>query len=184
MRNLKSDGFIVVVSMVVLGVLARLIPHPPNFSPMNSISLFSGVNLSRRLSLALTLGALLISDLLLSALKGYPAFGSWSFFTYSGFAAIILLGSYWKPQGLFSTAGAVLGSSLFFWIWTNFGIWATQSYGMYPLTFSGLVACYTAALPFLANSLMGDALWASALFLSFQGMQSLAPRLGWKLQKA
>jgi hypothetical protein len=52
--------------------------------------------------------------------------------------------------------------SLIFFAVTNLGVWAFS--GMYPLTFDGLMACYVAALPFLQHTVVGDLLWAVALF--------------------
>jgi hypothetical protein len=56
----------------------------------------------------------------------------------------------------------MITSSLIFFLITNFGVWAFS--GMYPLTFDGLAACYVAALPFLQHTIVGDLLWAIALF--------------------
>ena len=58
-----------------------------------------------------------------------------------------------------------MASSLFF-LMSNFGVWTTGL--MYPLTVQGLIACYTAALPFFLNTLAGDLLYSSALFGSFE----------------
>jgi hypothetical protein len=55
----------------------------------------------------------------------------------------------------------ILCSSLGFWIWTNFGVWATS--GLYSKTLTGLGECYIAALPFLLNSLIGDMIWGLAI---------------------
>ena len=49
----------------------RLVPHPPNFSPIAAMALFSGAYMPRRaLSFAAPFGALLISDALLGGF--YP----------------------------------------------------------------------------------------------------------------
>ena len=82
------------------------------------------------------------------------------------------------------TLGCLLGSSLFFWLWTNFGIWATGENGMYPRTIDGLVSCYVAAIPFLGNALVGDLAWGLVLFLSFHYVRKLAPRYGLAIQGA
>jgi hypothetical protein len=82
------------------------------------------------------------------------------------------------------TLGYLLVSSVGFWLWTNFGIWLTGDHGMYALSASGLAACYTNALPFLRNALVGDLAWGFLFFASFQGARKLAPRFGWTLQGA
>lgn len=185
MKNLKNDQYLVASAWLVLGVIARLIPHPANVSPMTSISLFGGAKLSRGLAFALTFATLIASDVLLSLVQGHAVFGPWTFFTYSAFAAIIFAGSFLKNHpGALRTVGFLLGSSLFFWLWTNFGIWATGQYGLYPRTLEGLVACYMAALPFLRNALLGDMAWGAVFFLGFEGVRSLAPRFGLNIQRA
>jgi hypothetical protein len=45
---------------------------------------------------------------------------------------------------------------------------------MYPLTLSGLVYCYVAALPFFQNTLCGDMFWSAALFGGWRLVRSVA----------
>jgi hypothetical protein len=59
-------------------------------------------------------------------------------------------------------APLVLSSSLLFYATTNFAVWAFS--GMYAHDLHGLVLCYVAALPFLWNTVAGDALWTTLLF--------------------
>jgi hypothetical protein len=186
MKNaVKNDRYVLAMVWIVLGTLARLVPHPPNMTPTTAMALFGGTQLSRGKAFAFTLSSLVVSDILLSLIYGHAAFGLWSLFTYSGFAAIIFAGSLLRAApGFARTLGFVLASSLGFWLWTNFGIWATGDHGMYPRTLEGLVACYANALPFLGNSLAGDLVWSGALFLSFAGARRLAPRYGWTVQGA
>jgi hypothetical protein len=179
----KSDHHFIAILWVALGVLGRLLPHPANMTPMSSVALFGGTQLSRRLSLGLTLATLAVSDVLLARLNGHEAFGLWSLFTYTGFAAIALAGGLLRSQpSAGRTLGFLLGSSFGFWLWTNFGVWISG--GLYPVNGQGLVACYVAALPFLRNALVGDLSWGLVLFLSFQGVRKLAPRFGLAVQGA
>lgn len=98
------------------------------------------------------------SNLLLSHFYGYPLFGWWTLFTYSGCIAMILLGTQLSPQPQFTrTIVFTMGVSLGYWLWTNFGVWLFTE--MYPKTLEGLSACYTAALPFLRSALLGTIIW-------------------------
>ncbi len=168
----KKNDFVASI-WIVLGVAARLLPLPANMSPMTSISLFSGSQLSRGRAFLLTFGTLIISDLALAALRGHAAFGWWSVFTYSGFAATILAGQLLqkRPTAL-RGVGLLVASSFGFWLWTNFGIWFTGDHGLYPRTLEGLLACYAAAVPFLGNSLAGDLAWGFAFFMGFQAVRT------------
>ena len=47
-----------------------------------------------------------------------------------------------------------LASSIFFYLFTNFGWWLMS--GMYEHTLSGLIRCYYMAIPFFRNNLMGN----------------------------
>ena len=47
-----------------------------------------------------------------------------------------------------------LTSNLFFYFWTNFGVWLFDSWGMYSKDLSGLLSCYTMGLPFLKNQII------------------------------
>lgn len=180
----KSDRHLAAFLWIVFGILGRLIPHPPNMTPMTSIALFGGSQLSRGKAFALTFTMIVASDLLLALAKGYPAFGIWSFFTYSGFAMIILAGSFLRSVPTAGrTLAMLLGSSVGFWIWTNFGIFVAGGH-TYGTGMEGLVSCYVAAIPFLGNALVGDLAWGLALFLSFHYVRKLAPKYGWSVQGA
>ncbi len=57
---------------------------------------------------------------------------------------------------------AALGSSVLFFVVTNFGVWISGT--TYPLTPAGLAASYVAAIPFYRNTLAGAALYSLLLF--------------------
>jgi hypothetical protein len=123
------------MSLVGLDVVARLAPHAPNVTPIAASAVFAGMVLrSRALALAVPISALLLSDL--------------------------VVGSYARPAVVL--APLVLSSSLLFFATTNFAVWAFS--GMYAHDLHGLVHCYVAALPFLYNTVAGDALWTTLLF--------------------
>ena len=72
-------------------------------------------------------------------------------------------------------AGATLAGSVAFFVVSNFGVWECGA--LYPRTPAGLLACYTAALPFFPNSLLGDAAYSTALFGGFALVGSRFPVL-------
>ena len=59
-----------------------------------------------------------------------------------------------------STATVALLGSVQFFVVTNFACWLLY----YPHTAEGFAACYIAAIPFFQNTLIGDAVFATALF--------------------
>jgi hypothetical protein len=161
---------IALLSVIVLAAALRLVPHPPNFTPIGAMALFSGAYLGRRaLAFVAPLGALLLSD----AVLGFYS-GMWV--TYLAVALVALLGSLALQRrspvkiGLTAIAGSVL-----FFVVSNFGVWALS--GMYPHTTAGLAACYVAAIPFFQNTLAGDLFYATLLFGGFQIAERMAPQL-------
>ena len=148
---------LVLLLAILAAALLRLVPHPPNFTPIGAVALFSGAYLGRRwLAFAAPLGALLLSDLILGF---YPE----AMFVYVSVLAIVLLG---RPLARRRTVlwigGAALTSSLLFFLATNFGVWLVMDY--YPKNAAGLVACYVAAIPFFQNTLAGDLFFTALLF--------------------
>lgn len=145
------------VGLLAIGVLSRLLPHPPNFVPLGAIALAAGAVLPLRwAALAVPLGAMLVADLTLGLHRQMVS-------VYACFAVLVWLGARLgeRPGPLRLSAAAWGGSTLFFGV-TNLGVWAFD--GLYPLTADGLLACYVAALPFYWNSLLADLLYAWLLF--------------------
>lgn len=142
----------------------RLVPHPPNFSPIAAMALVSGAYLPRKaLSFAAPFGALLLSDAILGFYAGMG-------FVYASFALTILIGWLLSLRKTpFRIGAAAVASSVLFFAVTNFGMWLFS--GLYPRTADGLFACYLAAIPFFQNTLAGDLIYAGVLF----GLLSLVP---------
>lgn len=152
--------------MVVAGAIYRLVPHPMNVAPVAALALIGGMCFGKRYALWLPLAILASSDLVLNAQMGYPLLYVPRVIDYAVFAAIGLLGMWLRTRttGL-KIAGAVLAPILFF-VLSNFGVWLfglNLANQFYPKTLAGLTECYTAALPFLRGTIIGD--WAfMALF--------------------
>jgi hypothetical protein len=144
------------IAMVVLCAIARVLPHPWNFTPLMAIGLFSGYQASKASTgILVTLSALALSDLVLGFHSGF-------WFVYGAALVAVLFGRITRNRGASAIAAAALASSLSFFLITNFMVWATS--GMYPVTLTGLAACFTAAIPFYQNQVVGDALYTLALF--------------------
>lgn len=156
--------------MILLAAASRLIPHPYNFTPITAIALFGGANFSeKRWAFFVPLAAMLLSDLFFEMHSTLP-------FVYLAFILIVCIGfSLRSRKRVLPIASAALGSSLLFFVVSNFGVWAVQS--LYPKTFAGLVTCYVAAIPFFQNLLAGDLLYTAALFGLFALAERLLPTL-------
>ena len=164
----NTTRLVAIVAAIFIAAALRLLPHPPNFSPIDAMALFSGAYLGRRgLAFAAPFGALLLSDAVLGFYPGVE-------WVYASVAAIVLIGWFVasRKSVLAIGSGALAGSALFFLI-TNFGVWLGS--GMYARTPAGLIACYTAAIPFFQNTLAGDLFYSALLFGGFALLQRLIP---------
>jgi hypothetical protein len=161
---------IALLSAILVAAALRLVPHPPNFSPIDAMALFSGAYLGRRaLAFAAPLGALLLSDLVLGFYHGQAT-------VYFSVALIVMIGmAALTRRSALRVGAAAIASSILFFVITNFGMWLFS--GFYPRTFPGLEACYIAAIPFFQNTIAGDLFYAVLLFGGFRLAELLMPRL-------
>src|SRR5687768_18490814 len=66
-----APGPWVLVAMIVAAALSRLLPHPPNFSPVEAIALFGGAYFaSRAWAVLVPLAGMLVSDIVLGVVNG------------------------------------------------------------------------------------------------------------------
>lgn len=175
-----NKRIIVITGIILLAALARLLPHAPNFSPIGAIALFAGAFIANRvLSILIPVGAMIVSD----AMMG---FSGWNYpeqtlTVYAIFTLIVFIGrSIQNNKGVLQVGAASISSSVFFFIISNFMVWAGGFYhqpALYPTNFSGLMECYTAAIPFFRNSFAGDLFYTTILFGGYYLLQINAPKL-------
>ena len=158
------------IGILLVAALFRVLPHPPNVAPIAAMALFAGAYFTdRKLALILPFAALLLSDLVIG-------FHSTMVFVYAAFAATVGIGLLLQTRRrVLPIAGAALGSSVLFFLVTNFGSWL--SHGMYPLTGEGLMAAYTAGIPFFRNTLIGDLAFVALFFGGFALAERYIPAL-------
>lgn len=159
-----------VLSAIAIAAALRLVPHPPNFTPIGAMALFGGAYFGRNmLAFAAPLGALLVSDAILGFHATMP-------FVYASVALVVLVGWMLRNRiGPLRVAAAAVASAVLFFAVTNFGVWLTG--GMYPPTLSGLAACYVAAIPFFQNTLAGDLAFSALLFGGFALLERKVPSI-------
>ena len=147
-----------IILFILISVWFRLIPHLPNFTPVTSLALFSGLMLKRKwLSISIPLVAMMLSDLVLG-------FSSISIWVYLGFVLVTTIGWFLNKMNIKS----ILLSSLIFFIISNFGVWMLD----YSHTFEGLIMCYTLAIPFFGYSIIGDLFWGYTFKYSYKLLES------------
>lgn len=161
MKQNNTFRILVMAGLIVLAALTRLIDHPANVSPVMAIAIFAGAFIfDKRFALLIPIGAMLLSDLFLGF---YPV----SVFVYLAFGIGIFIGYLIKSRvKVQNVVLASLAGSMIFFVITNFGSWLTDP--MYqPLNWDSLVRCYTLAIPFFRNTILGDITYVTVLFGSY-----------------
>jgi len=167
MTNSKiNTRYFLLAGLIVLAALTRLIDHPANISPIMAIAIFGGALFdNKKIAFIAPLAAMFLSDLFLG-------FSLISLFVYSAFILGIFIGFMIKNNlKVRNIIIASLSGSVIFFLITNFGSWMIDP--MYqPLSIESLMRCYTLAIPFFRNTLIGDVVYVAVLF----GSYSLATR--------
>ena len=151
-----------VACLLTLDVVARLLPHAPNVTPLAASALFAGVILrSRLVALTTPVVAMVLGDLILGTYDWRVAG-----VVYVSLALPAIAGMWGRslrtPRLPLLLVPLALASSVTFFVITNFAVWSFS--GMYANDLAGLLHCYVAALPFLRNGVMGDLFWTAVLF--------------------
>lgn len=165
-----NTRFITLAIIIFAVAVFRILPHPPNVSPIAAMALFGGAYFSdKRLAFLVPFLALLLGDLILGL-------HDTMLYVYGGFALTVVIGFWVRKQlNIGRIAVAAVGASILFFLLTNFGVWLTS--GMYPMTADGLMQAYIAGIPFLQNSLLGNLIFTALLFGGFAALQRNVPAL-------
>ncbi len=167
---MNKHRIIALLILILAAVLLRFLPHPPNFTPIAALALFSGVIFRDRvMALAMPLGIMLVSDLFLG-------WHGTILYVYVAFALMVFMGRSLQNNATigYIAGGGIAGSLLFFLV-TNFGVWVTGT--MYPPTWEGLIAAYVAGIPFLHNMILGTLFYSAVFFGSFHVLERLIPSI-------
>lgn len=158
----KRNSYYILVALTVIGVVARLIPHVPNVTPVTAIALFISAYVGVKYSIPAILGLMFIGDSIIG-------FYSWPIMlsVYGSLVVSALLGIYLRKN---KTVGSVfvstMSASLVFFLVTNWAVW--QFGTMYAQSWQGLIHCFIMAIPFFKNSLLGDLFYTGLLFGTFE----------------
>lgn len=166
---MSRDRLVLVVLMIFGAAMLRVLPHPPNFTPIAAMALFGGAVLAdKRWAIGIPLLAMIASDWIIG-------FHSLAPLVYLAFIAMVFMGTFLTERRRPVPIAAVgCAASVFFFVVSNFGVWALGT--LYPRTFDGLAACYLAALPFFQNTLLGTLCYSALLFGGLRFLEKGLPR--------
>lgn len=155
---MKMNRTKLIILFIVIAAIFRLVPHIHNVTPITAMALFSGVHLNnKKLAFIIPIMAMLLSDLFLG-------FSMISIFVYAAFLLVACIGIMYKKMNIKS----ILISSLLFFVITNFGVWLIG----YPKTLDGLLECYTLAIPFFRNAILGDLFYGAVMYFGFKSISN------------
>ena len=164
----KNMNRLIIPLIIIFAACTRIIPHPPNFTPIIAMGLFGGVYLNDKgWALLLPVCAMLLADIFL----GFHGTMIW---VYGSLIIITITGFLLKSRLTFNKGAiATIGGSLIFFLVTNFGVWASGSF--YPKNVDGLISCYIAGIPFFGNTLGGSIFYSSLMFFGYEQVRTYLP---------
>ncbi len=159
MNHFSKKKLLIAVACIAFGIAGRmLLLAYPNVETLTAVSILAGALLGPYLGLAVSLLSVVGSDMMIGNTN--IMLYTWSAWMLIGVtSAILKRGRRSKVQvwmDALKFTGFSMFSTLFFYAWTNFGVWHLS--GMYPHTLAGLELSYINALPFLRNQLLGNLL--------------------------
>jgi hypothetical protein len=149
--------------LAAVAVHLRFFAMPWSFTPVAAALLFFGARMPRK-QMWVPLALLVASDVYLTRVSyAYPLTAD-HFVTWAWYAAILLLaGTLIKGFSALRIGAASLTASVSFFLISNFAVWMVWR-DMYPKTFSGLMACYAAGVPFFRTEVVSDLVFCAAFF--------------------
>lgn len=158
--NLLKKEEIFPISLILILTFSRLIPHPPNFTPIIAMAIMSGYFFRNiYLSLFVMLFSMLLADV-------FIGFYYNMIFVYLTLFLITFI--FFNISNKINSKNLLICSltgSLIFFIFSNFGVWFLGS--LYEKSLTGLVECYILAIPFFLNTLLSTIFFSYSSFIFF-----------------
>lgn len=157
--------------LLIIAVLERTVfDLGPNFEFVTTALILSAFYLGQKQSLLLVFLILLISDSIIGNTNIFIF--SWTGFLIPAFFASNIFKKIKLNKILLGT-GLGISSNIFFYLWTNFGVWILDSWGMYPKTIQGLLLSYINGIPFLKYQLTSTLLLLPISFVVFEIIKTI-----------
>ena len=173
----SRNKLLIITAIIVFGVIARLLPHFPNFAPMGALALFAVAFYKRKYlalvipGLAWGLSDLYLNNMIYNSADGFTLFTADQFFSLFALILIVILGKLlFKKVNAPNVMIGSLSASLIFFVVSNLGVWMQGI--LYPKTLQGLVECYSMALPFYRGTLVSDLIFTGVFFGAMHMMTS------------
>ena len=153
--------------LVAAGILFRTVFHiGDNIETITSGTLVAAAYLGPFWALAVPLTSMAVSDLILG--NSLIFIFTWTAYMIIGATAFLFFRKKKKDRLIIPSILAAGGASIFFYLWTNFGVWFLDFYGMYPKNLPGLIEAYILGLPFLKMNFLGNLIFVPLFFFIAQ----------------
>jgi hypothetical protein len=164
MNNQSQKIALIIFVAVAFGIVSRMFPGFPNFSPIGAICIFAGSLIPKKwLSILVSLGMIFITDALMEISNPGMGFYPGQYLVYISYIFITIYGFSFKSNlNWTKVIQAPIFATAIFFIVSNFGCFLTMS--EYSKDLSGLILCYTKALPFINGTLISNIIFIPALF--------------------
>jgi len=176
--KLNKSNLLVLFILILACALYRVWDsRPMGFAPQIAMALFAGsISKDKRFAFLFPVLSLFISDLLyqflysqgLSTIKGFYS-GQWQ--NYLLIASITIIGFFINKNKIGQIFVGSLAGAVYFFLISNFMVWVGGGWDInnqpYPRSFSGLMLCYTEAMPFFKWSVLSTLLFNGIFFGSF-----------------
>jgi len=177
MKLNKSNLLVLFILILACALYRAWDSRPMGFAPQIAMALFAGsVSKDKRFAFLFPVLSLFISDLLyqflysqgLSTIKGFYS-GQWQ--NYLLIASITVIGFFINKNRISQIFIGSLAGAVYFFLISNFMVWIGGGWDInnqpYPRSFSGLMLCYSEALPFFKWSVLSTLLFNGVFFGSF-----------------
>jgi hypothetical protein len=176
--KLNKSNLLVLFILILACALYRVWDsRPMGFAPQIAMALFAGsIIKDKRFAFLFPVLSLFISDLLyqflysqgLSTIRGFYS-GQWQ--NYLLIASITIIGFFINKNKVGQIFIGSLAGAVYFFLISNFMVWIGGGWDInnqpYPGSFSGLMLCYTEALPFFKWSVLSTLVFNGLFFGSF-----------------
>lgn len=175
MTRQQRTAWLVSCGLVVLAVGTRWLfwktAFAPNVEFVTMATLLAAYYFGRRFTFLVPLTIMFVSDLLIGNTMIFLF--TWSAFLLAGLAGALLRRRSNEKTIVGATTLTGLGFALFFFLWTNFGVWVLGD--LYPQTWAGLMQSYVMAIPFLKLHLVSTLVFVP---VGFTIAEAIRQRLG------
>jgi len=161
--NNLTTNLLLFLSAFVFILVFRYFPHPPNFTPVLALTLYTSMYFGLRSS-PFVIMAFALSDF-------FIGFHQLLIFTWGSLAFISVIGMFGKS--FLSRFSLLFLSSIVFFVCSNFGVWLFSEF--YSKDFDGLLQCYILAIPFFTNTLISTFIFGMLFEISIFSKNKLTP---------